>query len=64
MASQINTESVKKEELQVVVDDLHEQVASLLSEFNAAIIEQTNHNTFTSDEEEMGITPTSYNAIN
>jgi len=39
MASQINTESVKKEELQVVVDDLHEQVASLLSEFNAAIIE-------------------------
>ena len=66
----LDEETSKKEELLIVVEDLSQQVASLLKEFNIAvkardeelgIIEKGN---FTSDEEDMGITPAQFDRQN
>jgi hypothetical protein len=66
----LDQETSKKEELQIVVEYLSQQVAALLKEFNIAaqsrddelaILENGN---FTSNEEDMGITPNQYNKQN
>jgi len=70
MEQQIEQEASQKEELQVVVDDLHQQIQALILELRQEkerrereikIISEAN---YTSSEEEMGVSPSSYNVLN
>lgn len=70
MDSQLLTELSKKEELQVIIDDLQQQIASILKALEEEKlkreqeIEHIDQANYTSDEEEMAVTPSSYNVLN